>query len=150
VGHYSQLLVDGPCHVLLPGELQQFGLGRYFFGLCWTGGFCACYYGPPHVCSHLLRALSVAVSCSVVYRPKCQGFNKVAEFSLPSLLRHHPLSSSNPLRLLYIGFWTAVSPVRLECVLAKVTVRNIENFAVLHICRFYSLFDAFCCENEMI
>ena len=47
---------------------------------------------------------------------------QVGEFSLPSLLRHHPLPGSGPLRLLYVGIWSAISPVCLECVLSQVVV----------------------------
>ena len=82
----------------------------------------------------------LAINCSL----------QVAEFSLPSVLRHHPLSSSSSLRLLYTGIWSAVSPVCLECLLAQAVVRNGENFVVFFFRCICSLFDAFCCKNETI
>ena len=79
MGRYTQCLMDGSCYVLFSGELQQPGVDRYFCGLCGTRGFCAKHYGPPHICSHLLRALCVADSCSDVYRPKYYGCYKVRQ-----------------------------------------------------------------------
>ena len=79
MGCYTQCLVDGPCYVLFSGELQQPGVNRYFCGLCGARGFCAKYYGPPDIYSHLLRALYVADSCSDVDRPKCYGCYEVGQ-----------------------------------------------------------------------
>ena len=60
------------------------------------------------------------------------------------MLRHHSLSSFSPLRVLYIGIFPAVSPVRLECVFAKVAVRINEDSLVHFIGRNCSMPDAFC------
>lgn len=60
------------------------------------------------------------------------------------MLRHHSLSSFGPLRVLYNGIFPAVSPVRLECVFAKVAVRINEDPLVHFICRNCSMPDAFC------
>ena len=53
--------------------------------------------------------------------------------SLPGVLRHHS----------YIGILSAVSPVvPLECILPKVSVRHIGNFAVFVVCSFYYFYNA--------
>ena len=82
---HVKFLVDGPCHVLFPWELKQPGLSGYFCRLCGARGFCTQYYGPPHLCSHLLRSLSVADSWDLVCYTKYPGCSEVRT-SLPS---HH-------------------------------------------------------------
>ena len=82
---YPQFLVDGPCDVLFPWELKQPGLCGYFCGLCGARGFCTQYYGPSHICSHLLRSLSVADGWNLVCYTKYQRCSEVRT-SLPS---HH-------------------------------------------------------------
>ena len=66
------------------------------------------------------KVLTLFLIFYFVFNSLC--FLQVAEFCLPSLLCHHPLPGSGPLRLLYVGVWSAVSPVRLECVLSQVVV----------------------------
>ena len=41
-------------------SLETAVLGGYFCGLCGARGFRTLYYGPSHICSHLLRSMSVA------------------------------------------------------------------------------------------
>ena len=82
---YPQFLVDGPCDVLFPWELKQPGLCGYFCGLSGARGFCTQYYGPSHICSHLLRSLSVADGWNLVCYTKYQRCSEVRT-SLPS---HH-------------------------------------------------------------
>ena len=77
VAHCSQFLVDGPCHVLFSGELQQPCIGGCFSGLCGTRGLCAWCCGPSHVCSHILWTYFVAYCCRVVYHPRSPGYQKV-------------------------------------------------------------------------
>ena len=84
VDRYPQFLVDGPCDVLFPWELKQPGLCGYFCGLCGARGFCTQYYGPFHICSHLLRSLSVADGWNLVCYTKYQRCSEVRT-SLPSL-----------------------------------------------------------------
>lgn len=74
VAHCSQLLVDGPCHVLFSRELQQLSIDRCFCGLCGARGLCACCCGAPHVCSHLLWTYSVAGGCRGVDHPRSPGY----------------------------------------------------------------------------
>ena len=82
---HVKFLVDGPCHVLFPWELKQPGLSGYFCGLCGARGFCTQYYGPPHICSHLLRSLPVADGWNLVCYTKYQRCSEVRT-SLPP---HH-------------------------------------------------------------
>ena len=80
---HVKFLVDGPCHVLFPWELKQPGVSGYFCGLCGARGFCTQYYGPSHICSHLLRSLPVADGWNLVCYTKYQRFSEVRT-SLPS------------------------------------------------------------------
>ena len=80
---HVEFLVDGPCHVLFPRELKQPSFGGYFRGLCGARGFCTQYYGPSHICSHLLRSLSVADGWNLVCYTKYQRCSEVRT-SLPS------------------------------------------------------------------
>ena len=82
---YPQFLVDGPSDVLFPWELKQPGLSGYFCGLCGARGFCPLYYGPPHICSHLLRSLSVADGWNLVCYTKYERCSEVRK----SLTLHH-------------------------------------------------------------
>ena len=81
---HVKFLVDGPCYVLFPWELKQPGLCGYFCGLCGARGFCTQYYGPSHICSHLLRSLPVADGWNLVCYTKYQRCSEVST-SLPSL-----------------------------------------------------------------
>ena len=69
--------VDGPYQVLFPWELKQSGLDGYLCVLCRARGFRTLYYGPSHICSHLLRSLSVADGWNLVCYTKRHEWSKV-------------------------------------------------------------------------
>ena len=72
---------------------------------------------------------------------------QVANVSSSSMLRHYSLSGFGSLGVLYIGILPAVSPVRLECIFAKVAVRINEDSLVHFICRNCSMSNTFCCKS---